>query len=143
MAEELWVLDTSVAAAWFFLDEELRPQALEVRAHLRDAPDRYLVPSLFHAELVHVLARKSGRDASFVREALPLTLRLGMRTLNLREEALLRVAHWACRGLGGYDATFVALAEDVGARWLTADERAIRVVGRRSALSLRSWARPG
>lgn len=46
-AESLWILDTSVVAAWFFLDEPHRPKALEVRAHLRDAPERYIVPPLF------------------------------------------------------------------------------------------------
>lgn len=141
VAEHAWVLDTSVAAAWFFTDEPLREEALAVRSHLRDEPRRYLVPALFYAELVHVLARKSGRDARFVRDAVELIGRLGIRTLGLRREALLRTAHWACQGLSGYDATFVALAEDVGGRWLTADERAAGVAGRGTAETLTSWAR--
>ncbi|MFA5787433.1 MAG: type II toxin-antitoxin system VapC family toxin [Actinomycetota bacterium] len=137
----LWVLDTSVAASWFFTDEAIHLQALAVRAHLRDEPRSYLVPPLFHAELVHVLARKSGRNLRFVRDGLALILRLGIRTLPLSEAALLRSADWACRGLSGYDATFVALAEDVQGRWLTADERAAKVAGRERAETLKSWVR--
>lgn len=140
MGSPAWVLDTSVAAAWFFTDEPLRDQALEVRAHLRDHPDAFVVPALFHSELVHVLARKSGRDERFSHSALELVLRLGIRTLHLSGEALLRSVHWACRGLGGYDSTFVALAEDLGARWLTADGRAAKVA-RRLATPLSTWHR--
>lgn len=140
-ADGLWVLDTSIAAAWFFTDEPLRSEALAVRNHLRDEPQRFLVPHLFHAELVHVLARKSGRNRRFVHDALDLFLRLGVRTLPLAETALLRSVDWACRGLSGYDATFVALAEDVGGRWLTGDESAAKIAGRGNAETLRSWVR--
>jgi predicted nucleic acid-binding protein len=140
MPDGPWVLDTSVAVGWFFTDEPLREHALAVRGNLRDEPQRYVVPPLFHAELVHVLARKSGRNQRFVTDALRLILRLGIRTLVLSEAALLRTAHWTCQGLSGYDATFVALAEDVGGRWLTADERAATTAGKRRTETLRSWA---
>lgn len=137
----LWILDTSVATAWFFTDEPLRRQALAVRRHIRDEPDRFIVPHLFLSELIHVLARKSGRDHDFVESALQLVIRLGLRTIHLRERALFRVAHWTCRGLSGYDATFVAVAEDLEGRWLTADHRAAKVAGRERAEGLRAWAR--
>lgn len=139
MAEPLWVLDTSVLVPWFFVDEEQRDEALHVRDDLGDRPDRYVIPALFHSELVHVLARKSRNDPAFVRRSLELVLRLGIRTVPLSERALVRTAHWACRGLSGYDATFVALAEDLGGRWLTADERAAKVAGTRRATTLARW----
>lgn len=136
--DSLWVLDTSVAAAWFFTDEPLREQALLVKDDLGADPRRYLIPPLFHAELVHVLARKSARDENFVEEAFRLILRLGIRTLTLSESALVRTAYWACQGLSGYDAAFVALAEDVGGHWLTADNKAARLSGD-LARTLGSW----
>ncbi len=139
-AEGPWVLDTSVVAPWFSTDEPQRPQALALRDAVRDQPRRFVIPHLLHSELVHVLNRKSGGDAVFVRDALALFLRLGMATLPLTEGALLRTAHWAAKGIGGYDATFVALAEDLGGRWVTADERAAKVAGRTRAVTLRSWA---
>lgn len=137
MDERPRVLDTSVAVGWFFTDEPLREAALAVRADLRDAPARYLVPPLFHVELIHVLSRKSGRNVAFVRDALRLVLRLGIRTLPLPEAALLRAVDWTCKGLSGYDATFVALAEEVNGLWLTADDGAARIVGARGAERLR------
>jgi predicted nucleic acid-binding protein len=139
VAEPRWVLDTSIAVAWFFTDEPGRDEALAVRNDLREDPDRYFIPSLFHAEFVHVLARKSARNIQFITEALRLVLRLGMRTLPLSEQALLRTTHWACQGLSGYDATFVALAEDLGGRWLTADERAARLAGNKAAQTVDAW----
>lgn len=139
LTDILWVLDTSVAVGWFFTDEPLREQALSVRANLKDSPQSYVVPPLFHSELLHVLARKSGRNQQFVVDALRLVLRLGIRTLVLSEPALLRAAYWTCRGLSGYDATFLALAEDIGGRWLTADEQAARVASRRRTEILRTW----
>jgi predicted nucleic acid-binding protein len=139
VAESRWVLDTSIAVSWFFTDDPGREQALAVREDLKQRPDRYFVPPLFHAELVHVLARKSARDARFTKEALRLVLRLGIRTLPLSEDALLRTTDWACQGISGYDTTFVALAEDLGGRWLTADERAASVVGDKAAHTVDAW----
>jgi predicted nucleic acid-binding protein len=139
MPEPRWVLDTSVAVAWFFTDEPFRAAALEVRADLREHPERYFVPHLFYSELAHVLARKSARDPRFVRQGLALILRLGIRTLALSENALLGLAERVSRGLSGYDATFVALAEDVGAKWLTSDARAAKMAGRALAVPLAGW----
>ena len=134
------MLDTSVVAPWFFADEPLREESLLLRRGVGEKPALYVVPCLFQSELLHVLARRSGRDLGFVAPALGLILRLGIRTLPLSEQALLRAARWACRGMSGYDATFVALAEDLGGRWLTADERAARIAGPGAAETLRSWA---
>ncbi len=141
MPEGPWILDTSVAAAWFFTDEPLRAACLSVRTVLLERPDRFAVPHLVHSELVHVLTRKSGRDMRFVDESLQLFLRLGLRTLPLTEAALLRTGHWACKGMSGYDATFVALAEDLGGEWLTADDRAARLAGAARAVTVSRWAR--
>ena len=141
MADTLWVLDASIAVAWFFTDEPSRKAALAVRQDLRDRPGRYVVPHLFQAELVHVLSRKSRRDTAFVDQALRLVLRLGLRSLALSQEAVLRSISWTCDSkLSGYDATYVALAEDLGGRWLTADRTAARRVGASLATSLASWS---
>jgi predicted nucleic acid-binding protein len=139
MADRIVVVDTSVVVPWFFTDEPRRDRALMARDAIRDRPARFVVPPLFHSELVHVLARKSGKNERFVKEALALILALGLRTVLLPEAALLRTAHWSCRGLSGYDATYVALAEDLGGVWLTGDERAVKTAGRKFAKSLAGW----
>lgn len=135
-SSRLVVLDTSVVVAWFFEDALLRPAALALRSELRDEPARFVVPHLLHSELIHVLARKSAGDEQFVAKALALFLAFGVRTLALSERALGRMAHWACSGLSGYDATFVALAEDIGGQWLTADTRAAQLAGPQLARDL-------
>ena len=140
MAEDVFVVDTSIVVPWFFTDEPLRERALLARNAVHDQPARFVVPPLFHSEFVHVLARKSGRNKPFVAEALALVLALGLRTVLLSESALLRSAHWACKGLSGYDATYVALAEDLRGIWLSADERAVKTAGAKHATSLRSWS---
>ncbi|MFN2426323.1 MAG: PIN domain-containing protein, partial [Candidatus Binatia bacterium] len=72
MADTILVVDTSIVVPWFFTDESRRGHALTARDAIRDQPARFVVPPLFHSELVHVLARKSARNERFVREALGL-----------------------------------------------------------------------
>lgn len=140
MADSVWILDASVAVAWFFTDEPSRDRALKVRAHMCDHASNYVVPHLFHSEVAHVLARKSGRDREFATRAHGLLLNLGFRTLALSQEAINRVSHWTCAcGLSGYDATYVALAEDLRGRWLTSDEKAVKLAGTDVCCLLDSW----
>ncbi|MCB9667343.1 MAG: PIN domain-containing protein [Myxococcales bacterium] len=65
-----------------------------------------------------------------------LVLRLGVKVLPLSETALLRSADWAHKGLSGYDATCIALAESLNAKWLTADVVAVRKAGRKVSQGL-------
>jgi predicted nucleic acid-binding protein len=134
----IWVLDASVAVKWFFTDEILRDKAIEVRARLAMRPTEFVVPHLFHSEILQVLARKSGREAGFVSTALGLVQRLGLRTLALSENGWNHAAHWCALGMSGYDATYLALAQELGGRWLTADEVASAKAGA-SAMSLGAW----
>lgn len=134
------VIDTSIAAGWFLTDDAWRELSLRVRDRIRRYPTEFVIPHLLFPEIVNVLTRRSGRDESFVTGSVQTLLRFGVRTVALSEAALHRTAHWACRGLSGYDATYVALAEDLGGVWLTADERAAKIAGSH-AQTLRRWAR--
>lgn len=140
MADQpLIILDTSIAASWFFTDEVNHSASLSVLHHLGLKSDRYFIPGLFYSELIHVLSRKSGYDISFVKNAVKKVVSLGLRQLALSESALESVVSWSCNGLSGYDATFVALAEDLGGFWLTADLTAVKKVGSDLALRLEEW----
>lgn len=119
-----------------FHDEPARAAAIAVREDLKRSPGTYVVPHLFLAEFIHVCTRKSGRDAHFVADAVDLFLDLGVRTVGLSKAGLRRATEWACKGLSGYDAIFVAVAEETGGSWITADVQAARVVGRRFATLL-------
>ncbi|MBK6846191.1 MAG: type II toxin-antitoxin system VapC family toxin [Proteobacteria bacterium] len=136
-----WVVDASVIVAWFFTDEPERQAALRVREAICEQPERWVIPPLLLTEAVHVLARKSARDERFVAQAVGVLLRLGLRTIALSEPALARAVHWSCRGLSGYDATYLALAEDLGGCWVTSDARAARRVRSSHLITLRHWAR--
>ena len=138
--EPIWVLDTSVAAGWFLAADLQHESALLVLDDLRVRPHRYIVPPLFYSELAHVLSGRSGRHQDLVRSAFELVVRLGLRTTTLADTALRRLPDWACTRLGGYDGTFVALAEDLAARWLTADAPAARVASGHS-ITLEAWVR--
>jgi predicted nucleic acid-binding protein len=127
-----------VAAAWFFTDDHQHDRAVAVRRDLRDSPRSYVVPHLFYSELIHVLSRK-WREVATVRSAVDVVIRFGIRTLALSNNAWLRSSDWACTRVGGYDATFVALAEDIGGKWLTADEEAASAVGD-VAIVLAEWS---
>ncbi len=139
MGEQLRVLDTSVVVAWFFLDEPDRRPAIKLRQVLEQEPTRFVVPPLFHAEFVHVMARKSGNDPSFVASGFELVLRLGLRTVALPKGAMQRTVHWACSGLSGYDATFVALAEELGGVWTTSDRSAVKRAGDHAEVLAERW----
>ncbi|MBW2262787.1 MAG: type II toxin-antitoxin system VapC family toxin [Deltaproteobacteria bacterium] len=139
MDSAVTVLDTSVVVKWFFTDEPLRREALAVRQAVADDPRRFVVPHLFYSELIHVLARKSGSDTDFVKRALDLVMRLGLATLGLSEQGFASCSTWCCKGLSGYDATFVALASECDGIWLTADERAARVVSPDLLGNLSDW----
>lgn len=136
-----WVVDASVVVAWFFTDEPERAAALSVREGICERPERWVAPPLLLTEVVHVLARKSARDERFVAQAVGVLLRLGLRTIALSEPALARAVHWSCGGLSGYDATYLALAEDLGGCWVTSDARAARRVRSQHLVTLRHWAR--
>jgi predicted nucleic acid-binding protein len=135
----IWALDASVAVKWFFTDEPRREQALGVREHLALRPERFVVPQLFMSEMLHVLARKSGGDERFVRDGVSLLLRLGLRTLSLGADGWHEASGWCCHGLSGYDATYLALAAQLGGRWLTDDAAAARKAPK-LAVALAAWS---
>jgi predicted nucleic acid-binding protein len=135
----LFVLDASIIVKWFFVDEPQREKALEVRSHLVERPNQFMVPILFHSELLHVLTRKSERDSVFVTEALEVILKLGIRAMPLSADGLHIAAKLCCDGLSGYDATYAALAQENKAKWLTADAEAVKRIGA-NALALGQYS---
>ena len=135
------MVDATVIVAWFFTDEPERAAALSVREAICERRERWVVPPRLLTEAVHVLARKSARDERFAAQAVGVLLRLGLRTIALSEPALARAVHWSCAGLSGHDATYLALAEDLGGCWVTSDARAGRRVRNQHLVTLRHWAR--
>jgi predicted nucleic acid-binding protein len=117
-----FVLDASIAAAWFLPDEQSEA-AESLLGMLDNAPG--LVPSLFWFEIrnLFVISERRGRLAPGI--ALAATLKL--RSLAIKDGgtgndvAIIDVA--LRHGLSGYDASYVALAKSSAMPLATADRK--------------------
>lgn len=114
------VADTNLVA-YLLIEGE---QAAHARAVWREDP-AWKLPSLWRSELLDVLATSHGAGALTADEARLAWQRaewlLGAAEQNPTATRVLDVA--MDRGISAYDAHFVALAEDLGARLATADRR--------------------
>jgi predicted nucleic acid-binding protein len=120
------VLDASVAVKWFRADEPDRAQALKILDRVSQSPESFAVPELFFNEMLAVLCRLQNLGDAELLEALSLLEQLGLQRLGNGHELLRRAATLArARGLSGHDATYLAAAQLVGGRWLTADRKAL------------------
>jgi predicted nucleic acid-binding protein len=114
-----WIVDASIAAKWF------RPLETERDGELaRDAIGRLAmrITSLTVYEVGNLLARYAGRDAEKVASALDLLVEICGDPIPILPEdfgptAELTGAH----GLTFYDASYVAIANRMGRRVISAD----------------------
>ncbi|MGO9411916.1 MAG: type II toxin-antitoxin system VapC family toxin [Spirochaetia bacterium] len=118
-----FVIDASVALRWY-LEEERHENADAVRHRLVEEPELFAVPELFAYETFSTLFRVHQRPLqTFLEGVLPM-LTSGLLRYPMTETLATRAARFAQAGLSGYDAVYVALAEELGARWLTFDSKA-------------------
>jgi predicted nucleic acid-binding protein len=121
----MWVLDASVAVRWF-LEEETHELADAVLERVVENPRKFAVPELFGFEVFAVLERlhPKGLD-TFVRGILPL-LEGGVLRHPMTKDLAEKADRFVQKGLTGYDASYAALALDLGGCWITFDEKAHR-----------------
>jgi predicted nucleic acid-binding protein len=125
------VLDASVLVKWL-VDEPGRDRALAVLADVVERPRGFAVPALVWYELTHVLPRVT-KDLEATSRNLEKIAHLGIPCFSATPERCARAMRLAGRaGLSGYDAHYVALAEELEGCWLTFDARAARLVTARS-----------
>ncbi|MEW5857971.1 MAG: type II toxin-antitoxin system VapC family toxin [Cyanobacteriota bacterium] len=124
------VVDASVGIKKFII-EPITPKVDQLFAHLTDPAARIYVPDLFYIECANTAWKyiRAGRyDAAEAQtslatlKALPLQV---VSTADLMEEAV-NIA-FAC-GISAYDASYIALSQQVGATLLTLDEKLVRAV---------------
>ena len=126
-----YVLDASVAAKWHLTepDETLVAEALRLLALYKAAEARLFVPDLFFAEVASLLwkAERRGRCDPTVGDA-ALDQILALRLEDFPCRLLTRVAAKITRACGCtiYDGVYLALARQVDAPLITADERLVR-----------------
>ena len=119
-----WVLDTSVVVKWFLAEEQSDP-ALIYLNRLTSGDARVAAPSSLPYELANVfwVRRRDGLSAKESAEMwedfslLPLSLADGFELL----PRALTLAHE--HEVSPYDAAFVALAEELGCDFVTADRK--------------------
>ena len=121
-----FVLDASVALAWF-LDDEQAPQADNVRTRL--IRERAYVPQLWHLEVRNglIIAERRGRlSATRINECLEAIKRLPIQT---DSEAVLDTVVSLARmhNLSVYDAVYLELAKRRDAALASLDGALLRV----------------
>lgn len=122
-----WVLDASVAVRWF-LKGEADKAAKQVLARLVHEPELFAVPELFCFETFAVLERLHPAPVeAFVEGVIPL-LQNGLLRFPMTESLAQRADAFVKKGLTGYDACYVALADELQGVWLTFDEQAVSKV---------------
>lgn len=121
------VLDASVAVRWFVSQPGHEAAVAWLRRSI-DNPSLLIVPDLFHFEVYGALCRlQRSEGAGWVERCLSRLARLGLRTVPSTKVDVMRGAALSRDlMLGGYDALYLAHAERLGVRWLTADVRALR-----------------
>jgi predicted nucleic acid-binding protein len=115
------VIDASVAIKWFF-HEELRDQALAVI----DLKTSLVAPDLFRAEFANVLWKKVRRTEVSVEDATLLTERIDtfVKCIPTNSETARIALSYAVRlNSPAYDCFYLALAEQLGTKFVTADRR--------------------
>ncbi len=118
------VLDASVVLKWFRSEgERHREAAREVRDRFEAGRSLAFAPPLLFIEILNIAGRR-WRYAAEPLEQLAATLpRLGFE---LVDPDLRTIARWTARGLTAYDAAYLAVAEQTGARLITDDDEIIQ-----------------
>jgi predicted nucleic acid-binding protein len=110
------VLDASVVVRWFRTPAE--PTGTALRSEFESGRIAVTIPRLLFLELLNV----AGRQWRWREEKLlEFAEELDSTKFELLDPDLGRVANWVGRGLTAYDASYVALAEQLGIPLITLD----------------------
>ncbi len=119
-----FVLDTSVIVKWFRQGEVLADHALALRTAYLEGEIAIAVPALLAYELANVLRYKGDLTTALVEEAVQSLFDMALNWVP-PSVAVMRRAVTIAREyeVTVYDAAFIAVAESLGAVFVTADER--------------------
>jgi predicted nucleic acid-binding protein len=125
-----YVCDSSVAFKWVVTESDT-PRAIRLRDEFRAAVHELIAPEVFPYEVAHALTRAERQGRIPVADAVVrlidvlTTCPILIPTLPL----LLRATDLSSRSrVGVYDCLYVALAEQEGCEFITADARLISVL---------------
>jgi len=119
------VVDTSVLIKWIKTrDEKLRREALDLLGVIQRRPLEVTVPALLLYELGNLLLLKTRLDAGGIAAAIEHVLHLPIAVMNPELDVLRRTARLGRDlKLTLYDASFLALADELDCVFVTADRR--------------------
>jgi predicted nucleic acid-binding protein len=119
------VVDTSVLIKWIKTrDEKLRREALDLLGVIQRRPLEVTVPALLLYELGNLLLLKTRLDSGGIAAAIEHVLHLPIAVENPEPGVLRRTARLGRElKLTFYDASFLALAEELDCVFVTADRR--------------------
>lgn len=118
-----YVIDASVALRWFISGSE-HPNADTVLQEILTHPGIFAVPELFAYEVLSVLYRHHPLARAVFAEDIDRLMRSGILRYPMTENIYTRADRFIRMGFTGYDAVYVALAEELDGTWLTFDSRA-------------------
>ncbi len=120
-----YVLDASVALKWVLAEPD-SAKALQLQADFKSGVHELLAPDVFPIEVAHALARAERRNIIAVGQASPLLAFVMMAPYRFSSSypLLRRALTIASQArIGVYDCLYVALAEQEGCEFVTADAR--------------------
>lgn len=118
-----YVIDASVAVRWFIKGYG-HENAEVVLTKIVHEPELFAVPELFLFELFAVLERHHPFALKVYSEDVERLLRTGVLRYPMTENVYTGADRFIRKGLTGYDAVYVSLAEELGGKWLTFDTKA-------------------
>ena len=126
-----YVIDASTAVRWY-VGSLTHPNADTVLKRVITRPEHFAVPELFTYEVLSVLYRVHADAQRIYEKEVNQLLRSGILRYPMTDNIFSRADKFIRMGLTGYDACYVALAEELEAVWLTFDGKACRkMVGNR------------
>jgi len=133
------IIDSSVAAKWFFPDEENSRESLKIKTDFVEGEINICVPTLIYYELNNLL--KTAINTLRIDRDLANQAYKGFLSLNLisysTSELLVSTLEKAVEfNISSYDASYLALAEYLRIDFYTADEKFLNTVKSKFAKSL-------
>ena len=119
------VLDASVVGRWFWQSDEATSAAL--RADYEAGRLSVTVPPLLFLELLNVAGRRLRWNVDALDD---FADQLDRTRFDIVEPELKPIARWMGRGLTAYDASYVALAEQLGIPLITVDRAILEAAPR-------------
>jgi predicted nucleic acid-binding protein len=129
-SRDAWVIDASVAAKWYLRDEDLLPQADRVLASIVAAGST--APHIIRHEVANSLsaACRSGRESrTDAQQQLAHFLRSSLGTEPDPDSVIEQAAGITIDlSISINDAVYIALAQQIGLEFVTADDKLYRAV---------------